>query len=151
MNTKIRTVVLGSAMALSASLAWAQSHGIAMYGEPALPPDFVSLPYANPDAPKISAVRELRDARASAVQFRYLWVTDADGVKLFDITSLRAPVAVPEGTVPLADAQQLIQHKGRASATLLALDGTHEGFADPAQAGRSVLDFLRQALRAAPG
>jgi peptide/nickel transport system substrate-binding protein len=28
------------------------SHGIAMYGEPALPPDFVSLPYAEPDAPK---------------------------------------------------------------------------------------------------
>jgi peptide/nickel transport system substrate-binding protein len=27
-------------------------HGIAMYGEPDLPPDFVSLPYANPDAPK---------------------------------------------------------------------------------------------------
>jgi peptide/nickel transport system substrate-binding protein len=27
-------------------------HGIAMYGTPALPPDFVSLPYANPDAPK---------------------------------------------------------------------------------------------------
>lgn len=27
------------------------SHGIAMYGDPALPPDFVSLPYANPDAP----------------------------------------------------------------------------------------------------
>lgn len=23
-----------------------------MYGKPALPPDFVSLPYANPDAPK---------------------------------------------------------------------------------------------------
>ncbi len=28
------------------------AHGIAMYGTPALPPDFVSLPYANPDAPK---------------------------------------------------------------------------------------------------
>lgn len=28
----------------------APKHGIAMYGEPALPPDFVSLPYANPDA-----------------------------------------------------------------------------------------------------
>lgn len=28
------------------------AHGIAMYGEPALPPDFVSLPYANPEAPK---------------------------------------------------------------------------------------------------
>ncbi|WP_157056612.1 extracellular solute-binding protein [Pseudorhodobacter aquimaris] len=29
----------------------APEHGIAMYGTPALPPDFVSLPYANPDAP----------------------------------------------------------------------------------------------------
>lgn len=27
-------------------------HGIAMYGEPALPPDLVALPYANPEAPK---------------------------------------------------------------------------------------------------
>ena len=27
-------------------------HGIAMYGEPALPPDFVSLAHVNPDAPK---------------------------------------------------------------------------------------------------
>ncbi|MEZ5912059.1 MAG: extracellular solute-binding protein [Paracoccaceae bacterium] len=27
-------------------------HGIAMYGQPALPPDFVSLPQVNPDAPK---------------------------------------------------------------------------------------------------
>lgn len=27
-------------------------HGIAMYGDPALTPDFVSLPQANPDAPK---------------------------------------------------------------------------------------------------
>lgn len=35
------------------TIACAQpAHGIAMYGEPALPPDFVSLPYANPDAPK---------------------------------------------------------------------------------------------------
>ncbi len=28
------------------------SHGIAMYGAPALPADFTTLPYANPDAPK---------------------------------------------------------------------------------------------------
>ncbi|RBI85176.1 ABC transporter substrate-binding protein [Rhodosalinus halophilus] len=39
------------ALAASAALA-APQHGIAMYGEPALPPDFVSLPYANPEAPK---------------------------------------------------------------------------------------------------
>ncbi len=38
---------------LSASAAIAEPmHGIAMYGDPALPPDFASLPYANPDAPK---------------------------------------------------------------------------------------------------
>jgi peptide/nickel transport system substrate-binding protein len=37
---------------LPAPLAAEPAHGIAMYGDPALPPDFVSLPYANPDAPK---------------------------------------------------------------------------------------------------
>jgi peptide/nickel transport system substrate-binding protein len=41
------------ALALTATAATSEpSHGIAMYGTPALPPDFVSLPYANPDAPK---------------------------------------------------------------------------------------------------
>lgn len=36
----------------AAGFAFAEpQHGIAMYGAPALPPDFVSLPYANPDAP----------------------------------------------------------------------------------------------------
>jgi peptide/nickel transport system substrate-binding protein len=30
----------------------APQHGIAMHGEPALPPGFAHLPYANPDAPK---------------------------------------------------------------------------------------------------
>ena len=40
------------ALTLSGGVAFAQSsHGIAMYGDPALPPDFVSLPYVNPDAP----------------------------------------------------------------------------------------------------
>jgi len=48
---------LGAALALSVfvpshPLLAQPAHGIAMYGEPALPPDFVSLPYANPDAPK---------------------------------------------------------------------------------------------------
>ena len=40
-------VVLTSGPALSEP-----KHGIAMYGDPALPPDFVSLPYVNADAPK---------------------------------------------------------------------------------------------------
>ena len=40
------------ALALASGPAAADQHGIAMYGEPELPPDFVSLPYADPDAPK---------------------------------------------------------------------------------------------------
>lgn len=62
---------------------------------------------ADPDRPRLAAVQPLRDARASAVQFRYLWVSDAEGVKLFDVTTLRAPVAVPEASVPLADARRI--------------------------------------------
>jgi hypothetical protein len=67
----------------------------------------VVVDLADPATPKLAAVRELRDARASAVQFRYLWVSDAEGVKLFDVTSLRNPVALPEATVPLADARRI--------------------------------------------
>ncbi len=38
---------------ITANTALAEpQHGIAMYGDPALPPNFVSLPYANADAPK---------------------------------------------------------------------------------------------------
>ena len=47
------SVACGLAAALSPAGGLAEpAHGIAMYGEPALPPDFVSLPYVNPDAPK---------------------------------------------------------------------------------------------------
>lgn len=45
-----RVAAIGGLL-LAASAATADSHGIAMYGDPALPPDFVSLPYANADAP----------------------------------------------------------------------------------------------------
>lgn len=43
---------LAAVVCLSAPVAGQPKHGIAMYGEPALPPDFVSLPQVNPDAPK---------------------------------------------------------------------------------------------------
>ena len=67
----------------------------------------VVVDLADPLSPQVAAVRELTDARASAIQFRYLWVTDADGVKLFEVTNLRNPVAIQQATVPLADAQRL--------------------------------------------
>lgn len=61
--TPIATLALAAGLALYALAALQQPamaekgalplvHGIAMHGEPALPPDFTALPYANPDAPK---------------------------------------------------------------------------------------------------
>ena len=48
-----RPIVVALALILGGLPAASEpAHGIAMYGEPVLPPDFVSLPYANPDAPK---------------------------------------------------------------------------------------------------
>jgi len=42
---------LATAMILCGPASAEPQHGIAMYGAPALPPDFAHLPYANPDAP----------------------------------------------------------------------------------------------------
>jgi hypothetical protein len=61
----------------------------------------------DPLHPRHVATIPLTDARASAVQFRYLWVTDAEGLKLFDITRMAEPVAVPSGTVRLEDARRI--------------------------------------------
>ncbi|MEZ5696097.1 MAG: hypothetical protein R3E18_06600 [Sphingomonadaceae bacterium] len=67
----------------------------------------VVVDLSDPLNPQLAAVRELQDARASAIQFRYLWVTDMDGLKLFDVTNMRNPVAVPEATIELANARRL--------------------------------------------
>ena len=53
-----------AALAVSASIALAEpQHGIAMYGDPVLPPDFEHLPYTNPDAPVIRIFISLTDMR----------------------------------------------------------------------------------------
>lgn len=52
-TTTLCRLALPIALALGAGSAQSDpAHGIAMYGDPALPPDFVSLPQANADAPK---------------------------------------------------------------------------------------------------
>jgi hypothetical protein len=61
----------------------------------------------NPLKPKLVTTIPMNDARASAIQFRYLWVTDAEGVKLFDVTDMRNPIAIPSGTIPLKNARKL--------------------------------------------
>ncbi|MGZ8359735.1 MAG: LVIVD repeat-containing protein, partial [Allosphingosinicella sp.] len=61
----------------------------------------------DPLQPRLTAVQPLNDGRASTIQFRYLWVTDADGLKVFDVTNLAEPLPVPGATVPLADARRV--------------------------------------------
>ena len=49
---RLKMIGVAATLVALAQLAQAEpKHAIAMYGDPALPPDFVSLPYANPDAP----------------------------------------------------------------------------------------------------
>jgi peptide/nickel transport system substrate-binding protein len=49
---KLRGLAIGTLLSVIGHTAAADAqYAIAMYGEPALPPDFVALPYANPDAP----------------------------------------------------------------------------------------------------
>ena len=71
------------------------------------PSALVVVDLDDPLKPRLAARLSLRDGRASATQFRYLWVTDADGLKLFDVTRLDAPRPIPSATVPLADARKI--------------------------------------------
>ncbi len=53
LHAKLRGLTAALCVVLTGTAAMADpQHGIAMYGTPALPPDFVSLPQVNPDAPK---------------------------------------------------------------------------------------------------
>ncbi len=53
------------------------------------------------------AVLAFQDVRASALQFRYLFVTDARGFHVVDVTNPLAPKPVEGAFVPLADPQRL--------------------------------------------
>ena len=61
----------------------------------------------DPLHPKLAAVVPLKDVRASAIQFRYLFVTDAAGVEVLDVTHMLAPKLVPGATFALADARKV--------------------------------------------
>ena len=51
MMHRLSTVLVAVAALLGTPVAAAPAHGIAMHGEPALPPDFAHLPHAEPTAP----------------------------------------------------------------------------------------------------
>jgi hypothetical protein len=64
----------------------------------------------NPAQPKITAeIGEpfLKDARGVAMQFRYAFVVDREGLKVFDVTQLANPRPIENAFVPLADARNL--------------------------------------------
>ena len=66
----------------------------------------VVVDLADPLHPRLAATVPLRDARASAIQFRYLWVTTAEGLRVLDVTHLTQPKLLP-AIVPLADARRV--------------------------------------------
>ncbi len=61
----------------------------------------------DPLKPRAVTTIPLPDVRASALQFRYLFVTTARGLEVVDVTRLNQPRLVAGATVPLADARRL--------------------------------------------
>jgi hypothetical protein len=60
----------------------------------------------DPLHPKVMAVIPVQ-ARATFVQFRYLFAVDASGLQVIDITNPHSPLVIPGAHVPLADAHQI--------------------------------------------
>jgi hypothetical protein len=67
----------------------------------------VVLNINRPLEPKLEAVVPLNKGHSVAQQFRYLWVTDADGLKVVDVTQPSEPRLVKGALVPLAEARRL--------------------------------------------
>ena len=61
----------------------------------------------DPMKPKVMAVIDLPTATATAVQFRYLFVTDTAGLHVVDITHPDQPQIVQDAFVPLSTARRV--------------------------------------------
>jgi len=70
------------------------------------PKGIVVVSLDDPLKPKVTATIPLKTARATAVQFRYLFVTDATGLRVVDITHPDKPV-ITSGVIKLDDAQRV--------------------------------------------
>jgi hypothetical protein len=60
-----------------------------------------------PTSPQLLATLPLSDGRATALQFRYLFVTDSDGLSVVDVTNPAHPTLIENASVPLANAQRV--------------------------------------------
>jgi hypothetical protein len=64
----------------------------------------------NPLQPKIAAqigAPVLKDPQGIAIQFRYAFVVDRDGLKILDVSDLGHPRVVPDALVPLSDGRNI--------------------------------------------
>jgi len=61
----------------------------------------------NPLAPKVESEVTLAEPQGVAVQFRYAFVVDREGLKVLDVTSLAHPRLIPGATLPLDDARNI--------------------------------------------
>ncbi len=71
------------------------------------PDGIVIVDLDDPLNPQYVTTAPLAGARATAVQFRYLFATNDDGFHVFDITDPRMPVIVESAYVPMADAHRI--------------------------------------------
>ncbi|MFU8763004.1 MAG: hypothetical protein ACNA7T_00670 [Haliea sp.] len=67
----------------------------------------VVLNLDQPLQPRLVEVVPLNRGHSVALQFRYLFVTDADGLKTIDVTNPEAPALVADNTIPLGQARRL--------------------------------------------
>jgi hypothetical protein len=67
----------------------------------------VELDMDDPLHPRLVTVIPMHDPRSAVVQFRYLFVADAAGLDVVDVTNPDHPTIVPGATVPLADARHV--------------------------------------------
>jgi hypothetical protein len=71
------------------------------------PTALVVISVEKPLEPKLLATVALSDPRASALQFRYLFVTDAQGLETIDVTHPEKAQRVANNVIPMADAQRV--------------------------------------------
>ncbi|MBM86226.1 MAG: hypothetical protein CMM47_09410 [Rhodospirillaceae bacterium] len=61
----------------------------------------------DPLKPKLAKVVEMNDPRATALQFRYLFATDADGLKVFDATNPAEIHPIDDAAISLKDGRRI--------------------------------------------
>lgn len=71
------------------------------------PRGIVVVDLDDPLSPKVTAEVALPGARATAVQFRYLFATAEDGFHVFDLTDLKHPAPIDGAHIPMADAHRI--------------------------------------------